>query len=62
MNKYAILEADRVTKNKVRFQETGTSDGSLAPYIENVYVPKHTLNDIGWKSGQKIRLTIEVED
>jgi len=60
--KYAILSADRTTKNKVRFQEVGTSDGTLAPYIESVYVPKYTLSEIGWKPNMKIRLSIELED
>jgi hypothetical protein len=60
-NKHAVLVADRITKNKVRFQEVDTSTSTLSPYIESVYVPKHTLSDIGWETGKKIRLIIEVE-
>lgn len=61
-NNYALLEADRVTKGKIRFKETGTTDSVLSPFIESVYVPKATLTQIGWTKGKRIKLTIEVED
>ena len=42
--------------NSHRFQES--TEGSKPATIGSIYVPKKTLQDIGWKYGQPIYVTV----
>ena len=55
----AIFEFEKDTKNTIRFKETGI--GPLdTPKIGTLYVPKHTLKEIGYTEGAKLELTVTV--
>ena len=52
------MEMERATKNTIRFTEI-LEDELSAPAIGNIYIPKTTLKDIGWKEDKKIQLDIK---
>lgn len=49
------FEAERVTKNTVRFVETDAGDG--VTYVGYLYVQKHALRDLG--NPEELKVTIE---
>lgn len=54
-----VFEAEKVTKNTVRFQEV--LDSELAqPKVGTLYVQKSTLAELGFKEGDRLQLTVEV--
>lgn len=52
------MEMERATKNTIRFTEI-LEDALSAPAIGNLYIPKSTLKEIGWKEGKRIQLDIK---
>lgn len=52
-----LFDELKATKNTVRFEEVeeeyGTNIGSL-------YVQKHALKELGFKSGNRLKVTLEV--
>jgi hypothetical protein len=56
----AIFVEEKDTKNCVRFQEELSDLG--APVIGTLYVQKYTLNQMGYKRGQKLEMTLKVEE
>lgn len=51
------FEFEKDTKNTIRFKEANV--GPLdAPKIGTLYVPKASLKEIGYESGNKLELTI----
>lgn len=56
-----VFEMEKATKNIIRFAEVLESE-LAAPAIGNVYIPKSTLGQIGWKEGNKLTLEIGVEE
>lgn len=56
----ATMKADRITKGKIRFQEV-LVEVTEVPVVETIYIPKSTLQTLGWTQGQRINITIEVE-
>ena len=54
------FEMEKATKNTIGFAEVLESE-LAAPAIGNVYIPKSTLGQIGWKEGNKLTLEIGVE-
>ena len=51
------FEAEKITKNTIRFGEILESELS-APKIGSVYIPKSTLGEIGYKEGDKIIIEV----
>lgn len=51
---------EKATKNTIRFEEVLESE-LAAPKIGSIYVPKSTLGELGWKEGNNLVLTVEVE-
>lgn len=51
------FEAEKITKNTIRFAEILESELS-APKIGSVYIPKSTLGEIGYKEGDKIIIEV----
>lgn len=49
------MTPEKITKNKVRFEE---QDGKL----DIIYIPKRTLNEIGWKEGQSIEVEVRTKE
>lgn len=56
-----VFEMEKATKNTIRFAEVLESE-LAAPAVGNVYIPKSTLGQIGWKEGNKLTLEIGVEE
>lgn len=54
------FEMEKATKNTIRFIEVLENE-LAAPAVGNIYIPKSTLGQIGWKEGKKITLEIGVE-
>jgi len=54
------FEMEKATKNTIRFTEVLESE-LVAPAVGNIYIPKSTLGQIGWKEGMKITMEIGVE-
>lgn len=54
------FEMEKATKNTIRFAEVLESE-LAAPVIGNIYIPKATLGQLGWKEGQKITIDIKAE-
>ena len=48
---------EKATKNTIRFEEVLESELAV-PKIGNIYVPKSTLGELGWKEGDT--LTVEI--
>lgn len=51
---------ERITKNTVRFQEQPQSDLDV-PAIGTLYVQKAKLAQIGYKEGDTLTITLEVQ-
>jgi hypothetical protein len=56
-----VLLADRVTKNTIRFQEVLADPAFDVPHVGTVYIPKRTLQTLGWKDGTMLELTVGVK-
>ena len=54
-----VFQIEKETKNTIRFTEVGEDDGLGIPAIGTLYVPKTTLRDIGYVSGNKLLVTIQ---
>lgn len=54
------FEMEKATKNTIRFTETLASELD-APKIGSVYIPKSTLGELGWKEGDKLTISVEIE-
>jgi hypothetical protein len=58
--KVVVFVEEKVTKNTVRFQEVvGDMD---QPAIGTLYVQKSGLKDIGYQTGGKLKVTLEVTE
>lgn len=55
----ATFEFERDTKNTVRFAEQLAGEFD-APKIGQLYVPKSTLGQLGFESGNTLKVTIEI--
>lgn len=53
------FEMEKATKNTIRFAEILDSELD-APKIGSVYVPKSTLGELGWKEGNVLVMSIEI--
>lgn len=51
---------EKATKNTIRFEEVLESE-LAAPKIGNIYVPKSTLGELGWKEGDTLTIEIGIE-
>lgn len=49
-----VLAPERTTKNTVLFREDGEK-------IKTLYVPKATLQELGWKEGNDIEVEVRVK-
>lgn len=47
----------RETKNTFRFEEVNNT-GTDTPMIGTLYIPKLTLNKLGWEDGSAIQVTL----
>ena len=56
----ALFKMEKETKNMVRFYEVLESDYDTS-VIGSIYIPKHTLKDIGWKEGDTLKIEVNVE-
>jgi len=56
----ATFEMEKATKNTIRFAEVLENELD-APTIGNIYIPKATLGQIGWKEGMKITIDVNAE-
>lgn len=54
------LKMEKATKNTIRFEEILESELD-APKLGNIYIPKSTLAEIGWKEGNTITISMEVK-
>lgn len=50
------FEMEKETKNTIRFAEVTESE----PRIGSLYIPKTTLAEIGWNTGNTITINIEI--
>lgn len=55
-----VFTMEKATKNTIRFEEVLESE-LAAPKVGSIYVPKSTLGELGWKEGNNLVLTVEVE-
>lgn len=55
-----VFTMEKATKNTIRFGEVLESE-LTAPKVGSIYVPKSTLGELGWKEGNNLVLTVEVE-
>lgn len=55
-----VFTMEKATKNTIRFEEALESE-LAAPKVGSIYVPKSTLGELGWKEGNNLVLTVEVE-
>lgn len=55
-----VFTMEKATKNTIRFEEVLESE-LTAPKVGSIYVPKSTLGELGWKEGNNLVLTVEVE-
>lgn len=55
-----VFTMEKATKNTIRFEEVLESE-LAAPKVGPIYVPKSTLGELGWKEGNNLVLTVEVE-
>ena len=55
----AIFTKVRETKNTVRFEEVNNT-GADAALIGTLYIPKATLNKLGWNNDETIQVTLAV--
>ncbi len=53
------MRVQKSTKNTIRFEEI-TPTEIAAPKLGTIYVPKSTLNEIGWSEGKNIYVTLQV--
>mgnify|MGYP000897812238 CR=1 FL=1 len=54
-----LLTKDKVTKRTLRFAEDIKDDEDKI--LGQIYVPKKTLNEIGYKEGDKLEVTLSVK-
>ena len=54
------LKPEKTTKNTVRFTET-CNDPNEPVVIGSVYIPKSTLQTMGWDGKEQIQITLEVQ-
>ncbi|MCC8047326.1 MAG: hypothetical protein LIP12_17870 [Clostridiales bacterium] len=52
------FETEKETRNTIRFTEVDR-DALLMPKIGTIYVPKATLDEVGWKSGMRLVVSLE---
>lgn len=52
---------EKATKNTIRFEEVLESE-LAAPKIGNIYVPKSTLGELGWKEGDTLTIDISITE
>ena len=52
------LFKDKETRNTIRFKENQLDD--VEPVVGIIYIPKRTLQDIGYKDGDAIVVQVEV--
>lgn len=50
---------EKATKNTIRFEEVLESE-LAAPKIGNIYIPKSTLGELGWKEGDTLTIDINI--
>jgi hypothetical protein len=60
MQNIVKFSPERVTKNTVRFQEELESTMDV-PVIGTLYVQKTALSSIGYKEGNSLKVTVEVD-
>lgn len=53
------LRMEKATKNTIRFEEVLESE-LAAPKIGNIYVPKSTLGELGWKESDTLTIDISI--
>lgn len=53
------FEMEKATKNTIRFVEVLPSE-LAAPKIGNIYIPKSTLGELGWKEGMAINVEVSL--
>ena len=51
------FKMEKATKNTIRFEEILESEFS-APKIGSIYIPKSTLQEIGWGEGKQLEITV----
>lgn len=61
MKKVVKFHQEKVTKNTIKFTEETDILDTAPVDIGAIYVQKHALASIGYKEGQTLIVTIEVE-
>lgn len=54
-----LLTEDKTTKRTIRFAEDVNEDEDKI--LGTIYVPKKTLNEIGYKAGDELEVTLSVK-
>ena len=54
-----LLTEDKTTKRTIRFAEDVKEDEDKI--LGTIYVPKKTLNEIGYKEGDELEVTLSVK-
>ena len=57
MKEVVLFKEEKETKNTIRFAEE-LPEGKLAAVIGTLYVPKTSLEKIGWRQGGVLEVTL----